>query len=63
MNACWHFFHSCLNGDICRKPHVELTKLAKLSCKALSYGGISDALLDLNGSKMKQLKGIDAMKK
>jgi len=39
-----------------------LTKLAKLACKAFSYGVIPDPFLNLRSSKMKQMKGIDAMK-
>jgi hypothetical protein len=50
-------------GDIWRKPLIELTKSAKISCKAFSYGAIPDPLADLRSSKMKQMKGIDALQK
>ena len=52
-----------LVGDIWRKPLIELTKAAKISYKAFSYGAISDAFLDLRSFKMEQMKGIDALKK
>jgi len=40
-----------------------LTKLAKISCKAFSYGVIPDQFLDLRSSKMEQMRGIDTLKK
>jgi len=52
-----------LLGDIWRKPLIELTKLAKISSKALSYGVVPDPFLNLRSSKMKQIKGIVALKK
>ena len=51
-----------LVGDIWRKPLIELTKLAKISCKMFSYGAIPDPFVDLSSSKMEQMKGIDALK-
>jgi len=51
-----------LVGDIWRKPLIELTKLAKISCKLLSYGAIPDLLPDLRSSKMEQMKGINVLK-
>ena len=50
-----------LVGDIWRKPLIELTKLAKISCKVFSYGAIPDLFPDLRSSKMEQMKGIDAL--
>ena len=52
-----------LVGDIWRKPLIELTKLAKTSYEALSYGAIPDPFLHLRIFKIEQMKGIDAMKK
>ena len=52
-----------LVGDISRKPLIELTKSANISCNSFSYVVIPDPFLDLRSSKMDQLKGIDAMKK
>ena len=49
--------------DIWRKLLIYLSKLAKISCKAFSYGVIPDPFLHLRSSKMKQMKGIDALEK
>ena len=49
--------------DIWIKPLIELTKFAKISFKAFSYGVIPDPFLDLRSSKMEQAKGIDAFHK
>ena len=57
------FFSYALVGDIWRKPLIELTKLAKISREAFSYGAIPDPFLHLRNLKMDQMKGIDAMKK
>ena len=46
-----------------RKHLIELTKLAKISCKLCRHGVIPDPFLELSSSKMEQMKGIDAMKK
>jgi hypothetical protein len=40
-----------------------MTKSAKISCKAFSYGAIPDPLGDLRSPKMEQMKGIDALQK
>ena len=56
-------FSFMLVGDIWSKPLIDVTKLAKISCKAFSYGAIPDPFLDLRSSKMEQMKGIDALKK
>ena len=48
-----------LLGDIWRKPLIELTKLAKISCKEFSYGVIPDPFLHLRSSMLEQMKGID----
>ena len=48
-----------LVGDIGRKTLIELTKLAKISCKAFSYSAIPDLFLDLRSSKMEKTKGIE----
>ena len=50
-------------GDIWSKPFIELTKLAKISYKAFSYGAIPYPFLDLRISKIEQMKGIDVLKK
>ena len=50
-------------GRYLKKPLIELTTLAKISCKLFSYGVIPDPFLDLRSSKIEQMKGIDAMKK
>ena len=55
-------FSFTLVGDIWRKPPIELTKLAKISCKAFSYGAIPDLFLDLRSSKTEQIEGIDVLK-
>ena len=52
-----------LVGDIWRKSLIEFTKLAKISCKVFSYGVIPDPFLHLRSSKMKHMKGIDALEK
>ena len=52
-----------LVGDISRKPLIELTKSAKIPCKAFSYGATADPFLDLISSDVEQMKGIDTMKK
>jgi len=52
-----------LEEDIWRTPLTELTKLAKVSCKAFSYGVVPDPFLELRSSKIKQIKDIDAMNK
>ena len=49
--------------DIRRKPLIELTKSAKISCKVFCYGAIPGLFLDLKHSKMGQMKDIDIMKK
>ena len=51
-----------LEGDIQRKPLIGSTKLAKMSCKAFSYGAIPDPFLGLKSSKMEQIEGIHAIK-
>ena len=51
-----------LVGDIGRKTLIELTKFAKISCKAFSYDDTSDPFLDLRSSKIEQMKGIYALK-
>ena len=57
-------FSFMLVEDIWRKPLIELTKLAKISCKLFSYGGvIPESFLNLRSSNMEQMKSIDAMKK
>ena len=48
-----------LMGDIWWKPLIELTKSAKISSKAFSYGAIPDLFLDPRSS----MKGIDVLKK
>ena len=40
-----------------------MTKSAKISCKAFSYGAIPDPFLDLRSSKMEQMIGINALQK
>ena len=55
-------FSSMLVGDICRKPLIQLSKLAKISCKAYSYGVIPGPFLNLKHSKKEQMNGIDATK-
>jgi hypothetical protein len=52
-----------LVGDIWRKPLIELTKSAKISCKAFSYGAFPDPFFDLRSPRMKQMKGIDDLQK
>ena len=56
-------FSFILVGDIWRKPLIELTKLAKISCKTFSYGVIPDPFFVLRSREMEQMKGIDALKK
>ena len=56
-------FSLMLVGDIWRKPLIELTKLARISCKLFSYGVIPDLFLNLSSCKMEQMKGSTAMKK
>ena len=56
------FFSFMLVGDIWRKPLIELTKLAKISCKAFSYGVIPDPFLNLRSSKKEEMKRIDTPK-
>ena len=51
-----------LVGDIWRKSLIELTKLAKISCKAFNYGAIPDLFLDPRSSKMEQMKGSNLFK-
>ena len=51
-----------LVGDILRKPLIELTKLANISCKVFRYRAIPHLFPDLRSSKMEQMKGIDAIK-
>ena len=63
QNKCLSAFLSLmLLGDICRKPLIELTKLAKVSCEVFSYGVNPDPFLNLRSSKMNQMKGIDTTK-
>ena len=63
-NECLSAIFSCMMvGDIWRNQLIELTKWAKISWKAFSYGAIPDLFLDLRSSKMEQMKGIDALKK
>ena len=50
-------------GDLWRKPPIEMTKLAKLLCKAFSYGANPDLFLDPRSSKVDQMKGVDVFKK
>ena len=50
-------------NDILRKRLFELTKSAKISCKAFSLGVTSDLFLDLRGSKIEEMKGIHELKK
>ena len=52
-----------LVGDIWREPLIELTKLAKVSYKLLSYGVIPDPFLDLRSSEMEQMKVIGIIQK
>ena len=52
-----------LEWDVWRKPLIELTKSAKISWKAFSYGAIPDLFIDLRDSKMEQMKGINKLKK
>ena len=54
-------FSFMLVGDISRNSLIELTKLAKISCKAFSYGATPDLFLDLISTKMEQMKGSDAL--
>ena len=49
-------FSFMLAGDIWRKPLIELTKSAKISCKAFSYGVIPDLFLHLRSSEMEKWK-------
>jgi len=49
--------------DILRKSLIQLTKSAKIACKAFSYVAIPDPLLGLRSSKMEEMKGIYALKK
>ena len=56
-------FSFMLVGDILRTPLIELTNLAKISCKLFRYGVISDPILNLRSCKIEQMEGIDAMKK
>ena len=57
-------FSFMLVRDIWRKTLIiiELTKLAKISCKVFSYGAIPDPFLGLRSSNMDQMKRIDATK-
>ena len=56
-------FSFVLVGDIWRKPLIKMTKSAKISCKAFSYGAIPDLLIGPTCSKMEQMNGINALQK
>ena len=45
------------------KKTIELTKLARISCKVFSYSTIHDPFIDLKSSKIEQMKRINALKK
>ena len=56
-------FSFMLEGDIWTQPLIELTKSAKISCKASSYGALPDLFFDLRSCTMEQMQGIVVLKK
>ena len=55
------FFSFMLVWDIWRNHHIDLTNLANISRKPMTYGAIHDLFPDLRRCKMQQMKIVDAM--
>ena len=60
MKGVVAYFSFILVVNIRRKPIIELSKLAKTSCKLFGYAVIPDPFHNLRSSKTEKMKGVDA---